>query len=104
MADIEQQRKASELFTRYKDNPILTPKEWPYPVNAVMNPAAIKLNHETLLLVRVEDLRGFSHLTSKAEIFGSGKPFVWRLTPLGQLHDKYAAIHTSPPSYRIFVT
>lgn len=57
------QQEAYELFTRYEGNPILTPEKWPYPVNAVMNPAAIKLNGETLLLVRVEDMRGFSHLT-----------------------------------------
>jgi beta-1,4-mannooligosaccharide/beta-1,4-mannosyl-N-acetylglucosamine phosphorylase len=63
MADLERQQRAHELFTRYKDNPILTARQWPYPVNSVMNPAAIKLNAETLLLVRCEDLRGFSHLT-----------------------------------------
>ncbi|MHC4122492.1 MAG: glycoside hydrolase family 130 protein [Planctomycetota bacterium] len=63
MADIERQRKAYKLFKRYEGNPILTPKEWPYPVNAVMNPGAIKMNSETVLLVRVEDMRGFSHLT-----------------------------------------
>ena len=63
MPDLIRQKKANELFKRYRDNPILTPDDWPYPVNAVMNPAAIKLNGETLLLVRVEDMRGFSHLT-----------------------------------------
>lgn len=63
MVEIERQQKAYELFTRYKGNPILSPDIWPYPVNAVMNPAAIKLNSETLLLVRAEDMRGFSHLT-----------------------------------------
>ena len=56
-------KKAHELFKRYKGNPILTPEDWPYPVNAVFNPAAAKLNTEMLLLVRVEDMRGFSHLT-----------------------------------------
>jgi predicted GH43/DUF377 family glycosyl hydrolase len=63
MAELIRQRKAYELFTRYKGNPILTPENWPYPANAVFNPAAVKLNTETLLLVRVEDMRGFSHLT-----------------------------------------
>jgi predicted GH43/DUF377 family glycosyl hydrolase len=63
MAKFERQQKAYELFTRYEGNPILAPDMWPYPVNAVMNPAAIKLNSETLLLVRAEDMRGFSHLT-----------------------------------------
>ena len=51
------------LFRRFPGNPILTPENWPYPVNAVFNPAAIRFWRQTLLLVRVEDLRGFSHLT-----------------------------------------
>ncbi len=63
MADFIMQRKAHELFVRYQGNPILTPQNWPYPTNAVFNPAAVKLNTEVLLLVRVEDMRGFSHLT-----------------------------------------
>ena len=63
MPEFLRQRKAYELFKRYEGNPILTPGNWPYPANSVMNPAAIKLNSETLLLVRVEDMRGFSHLT-----------------------------------------
>ncbi|MFA7486216.1 MAG: glycosidase [Phycisphaerae bacterium] len=63
MNEIERQQKAYNLFKRYEGNPILTPDAWPYPINAVMNPATIKLNSETLLLVRAEDLRGFSHLT-----------------------------------------
>jgi len=60
---LSRQEKAIGLFTRYQGNPIITPDDWPYPVNAVFNPAAIKLNAETLLLIRAEDMRGFSHLT-----------------------------------------
>ena len=63
MPDISREKKAHELFKRYQGNPILTPENWPYPANAVFNPAAVKINTETLLLVRVEDMRGFSHLT-----------------------------------------
>jgi len=63
MNDLLRQKKAYELFHRYEGNPILTPEKWPYAANAVFNPAAAKLNTETLLLVRVEDMRGFSHLT-----------------------------------------
>jgi len=63
MAELSLQRKAHELFKRYEDNPILTPEIWPYPTSAVFNPGAARLNTETLLLVRVEDMRGFSHLT-----------------------------------------
>jgi predicted GH43/DUF377 family glycosyl hydrolase len=63
MAELSRQQKAHELFRRYEANPILTPEMWPYPTNAVFNPGAARLNTETLLLVRVEDMRGFSHLT-----------------------------------------
>jgi predicted GH43/DUF377 family glycosyl hydrolase len=52
-----------ELFNRHAANPILTAADWPYPVNAVFNPAAAAMNGETVLLARVEDLRGISHLT-----------------------------------------
>jgi predicted GH43/DUF377 family glycosyl hydrolase len=61
---IKRQKKANELFTRFDSNPILTPDMWPYPANAVMNPGATRMNNKTLLLVRVEDMRGFSHLTT----------------------------------------
>lgn len=63
MPNLSRQKKAYELFTRYRGNPIMTPEDWPYPTNAVFNPAAAKLNSEVLLLIRVEDMRGFSHLT-----------------------------------------
>jgi beta-1,2-mannobiose phosphorylase / 1,2-beta-oligomannan phosphorylase len=52
-----------ELFHRHPGNPILTAEDWPYPVNAVFNPGAAACNGETVLLARVEDLRGISHLT-----------------------------------------
>jgi len=52
-----------EYFKRYERNPILTPEKWPYKVGTVFNPGAIKLNDEILLLVRVEDRQGYSHLT-----------------------------------------
>ncbi|MDD3229641.1 MAG: glycosidase [Oscillospiraceae bacterium] len=52
-----------ELFKRYPYNPILMAKDWPYPVNTVFNPAATIYNGKVLLLARVEDRRGFSHLT-----------------------------------------
>jgi predicted GH43/DUF377 family glycosyl hydrolase len=52
-----------ELFHRHPGNPILTAEDWPYPVNAVFNPAAAALEGHTVLLARVEDLCGISHLT-----------------------------------------
>jgi len=63
MFDLAREQKAHDLFKRYHNNPILTPEQWPYPTNAVFNPAAAKMDSETLLLIRVEDMRGFSHLT-----------------------------------------
>lgn len=52
-----------ELFHRHKDNPILTAADWPYPAHSVFNPAATLLaDGTTLLLCRVEDRRGHSHL------------------------------------------
>lgn len=63
MKNHENASKAGHLFRRYEKNPILTATDWPYEVNAVFNPGAVQFESETLLLVRVEDMRGFSHLT-----------------------------------------
>ena len=52
-----------ELFVRYEKNPILTVEDWPYRAHSVFNPAVTIVDGTTLLLVRVEDHRGFSHLT-----------------------------------------
>ena len=62
MRSLNREKLAATLFERYQGNPILTADNWPYPINSVMNPAAIKVDGEFLLLNRVEDLRGFSHL------------------------------------------
>lgn len=57
------QRGFSELFRRHASNPILTAASWPYPIHTVFNPAATRLaDGTTLLLCRVEDRRGHSHL------------------------------------------
>jgi predicted GH43/DUF377 family glycosyl hydrolase len=51
------------LLTRYSGNPILSHKDWPYAVNSVFNAGAVRLpSGETLLLCRVEDRTGLSHL------------------------------------------
>ena len=60
-----------ELFTRYEGNPILTARDWPYPANTVFNPGAVRLKDgTTLLLVRVEDRRGVSHLSVARSVDG----------------------------------
>ena len=53
----------AELFHRHPNNPILTAQDWPYPANTVFNAGACQMGDETILLVRVEDRRGHSHLT-----------------------------------------
>lgn len=52
-----------DLLRRDESNPILTASQWPYPAHTVFNPGATRFNDEVLLLVRVEDRRGISHLT-----------------------------------------
>ncbi len=61
----------SVLFQRYRGNPILTAADWPYPVNTVFNPGATLLQDgTTLLLCRVEDRRGHSHLCVARSVNG----------------------------------
>ena len=51
------------LFERHSGNPILSREDWPYQINSVFNAGAVCLaDGETLLLCRVEDRRGLSHL------------------------------------------
>ena len=51
------------LLLRHPANPILTAKDWPYSINSVFNAGATLLaDGSTLLLCRVEDRRGLSHL------------------------------------------
>ncbi len=75
MSDID---RKYPLFRRHPNNPILKPEMWPYPVNAVFNPGATKVNGQTLLLVRVEDMRGFSHLTLARSADGFTN---WKIDP-----------------------
>ncbi|MCX8022758.1 MAG: hypothetical protein N2745_08310, partial [Syntrophorhabdaceae bacterium] len=56
------QRK-NPLFIRNPANPILDASLWPYKANTVFNPGAALVGDETILMCRVEDLRGISHLT-----------------------------------------
>jgi predicted GH43/DUF377 family glycosyl hydrolase len=50
------------LFVRHPSNPIVTVDDLPYPANTVFNPGAARVNGDTVLLLRVEDLRGISLL------------------------------------------
>ena len=66
------------LFSRHETNPILTAADLPYTANTVFNAGAALVGGETLLLLRVEDRRGHSHLTVARSADGvSG----WRVDP-----------------------
>lgn len=68
-----------ELFRRHKLNPILTAADWPYSINSVFNPgAALMPDGTTLLLCRVEDRRGHSHLCVARSVNGVDD---WKIDP-----------------------
>ena len=66
------------LFERSARNPILTAADMPYPANTVFNPGAARVDGETLLLVRVEDMRGISLLHVARSADGETG---WRMDP-----------------------
>lgn len=71
-------RHFEELFRRYSRNPILTSAQMPYPANTVFNAGATKVGDDTVLLMRVEDRRGLSHLTAARSRDGVRD---WRIDP-----------------------
>src|SRR5436853_4093303 len=75
----------SSLFKRYKNNPILTPDMWPYKVNSVFNAGATVYKGKVLLLVRVEDMRGFSHLSKAVSDDGYTN---WKIDKMPTLSPK----------------
>lgn len=108
-------RQDAELFRRHPRNPLLTAADWPYPINTIFNPGATRLaDGTTLLLARVEDRRGHSHLCAVRSRNGvdgwevDPEPFlphpdfpeeVWgledpRITYVPEL-EKYAVVYTS---------
>jgi predicted GH43/DUF377 family glycosyl hydrolase len=67
------------LFFRTKTNPILTAADWPYPIHTVFNAGATLLRDgTTLLLCRVEDRTGRSHLCAARSADGIGG---WTIDP-----------------------
>src|ERR1700737_3098071 len=67
----EAANKYEVLFHRHPGNPILTGKDWPYSMNSVFNAGATLLTDgTTLLLCRVEDRRGLSHLCAARSVNG----------------------------------
>ena len=82
------------LFHRHEGNPILTAAVWPYPANSVFNPAAVRSpDGSTILLCRVEDRRGHSHLTVARSADGITD---WKIDPKPSFApdpDKYPEEH-----------
>src|ERR1700691_2297707 len=67
------------LYSNVMPKPILSRKDWPYPVNSVFNAGVAKLaDGDTLLLCRVEDRRGLSHLCAARSANGIDR---WRIDP-----------------------
>ena len=67
-----------QVLRRSDANPIITAADVPYPANSVFNPGAARIGDETVLLLRVEDLRGISLLHVARSADGvSG----WRFEP-----------------------
>ncbi len=72
-----------ELFTRHPGNPIIQSRDIPYRASSVFNAGATSVGDETLLLLRIEDRRGLSHLTAARSKDGVSdwvideKPTLW---------------------------
>ncbi len=71
--------RPKELLVRYAGNPILKAADWPYPINVTFNPAATLLSDgTTLLLCRIEDREGSSHLCAARSANGLDR---WEIDP-----------------------
>jgi len=67
------------LLRRHPANPILTSQDWPYTINSVFNAGATLLaDGSTLLLCRVEERRGLSHLCAARSANGIDG---WKVDP-----------------------
>jgi predicted GH43/DUF377 family glycosyl hydrolase len=51
-----------DIFVRHRMNPLFTPQNIPLRANAVLNPGAVEVNGEILLLLRIENRQGISHI------------------------------------------
>jgi predicted GH43/DUF377 family glycosyl hydrolase len=49
-------------FTRYGIAPLITPSDLPFHSNGVLNPGVAELDGEVVLLLRIEDRQGLSHI------------------------------------------
>ena len=118
------------LLRRHERNPILMAADWPYPVHTVFNPGATRLaDGTTLLLCRVEDRRGHSHLcaarsangidswridevptllpdpeTHPEELWGIEDPRITFIEELGKYAVVYTAFSKSGPGVALALT
>lgn len=118
------------LLRRHEGNPILTAADWPYAVHTVFNPGATRLDDgTTLLLCRVEDRRGHSHLCAARsangvdgwridavptlfpdpeshpeELWGIEDPRITFLEELGKYAVVYTAFSRSGPGIALALT
>src|SRR5690349_13185030 len=74
--------RAVDLIRRYDANPVLEASGWPGHPNAVFNPGAVRHDGQTVLIVRVEDRSGVSHLGVARSAGGLGG---WTIEPEGAL-------------------
>ena len=83
------QNLSYELFQRHPGNPILSVDDWPYKANSVFNAAAAEVDGKILLLARVEDFRGMSHLTVATSDDGINNWQIERTPSLKPEPEKY---------------
>ncbi len=83
------QNSSYELFRRHPANPIISVDDWPYKANSVFNAAAAEANGKILLLARVEDFRGMSHLTIATSDDGINNWQIERTPSLKPEPEKY---------------
>ena len=118
------------LLHRHEFNPILSAADWPYPAHTVFNAGATRLpDGTTLLLARVEDRRGHSHLCAARspngidqwvvdksptmmpdpeqhpeELWGIEDPRITFIPELGQYAVAYTAFSKSGPGVALAMT
>ena len=123
-------RGYATLLHRHPGNPILTAADWPSPAHTVFNAGATLLpDGTTLLLCRVEDRRGMSHLCAARshngvdgwvidatptlrpepdrypeELWGIEDPRITYLPELGQYAIAYTAFGQGGPGVSIALT
>ncbi len=51
-----------KFFIRHENNPLITPEDVPCEANAVLNPGVAEMDGDVVLVLRIEDKEGISHL------------------------------------------